>query len=232
MYNYLPYQVFDGQTNMNIDSDLLDNAIENNSVPTLRIYGWNKPTLTLGRNQPLDSIGVDFCNKNNIDVIRRITGGRAVFHHHEITYSFICCADFLDNGNTVIASYKEISEALILAFNKINIHLSFPEYKKVNVDKGYCMALSTGSDLNYKGKKIIGSAQYRKQNYILQHGSILIDMDMPILTSIFGTYLNRQEITFLKEINPDLDYFNILPNVIKEGFEEKFNGEFLFNSDC
>ncbi|MEI7474124.1 MAG: lipoate--protein ligase family protein [bacterium] len=231
MYNLLPYQILDGKKNMEIDANILDYSIESESAPILRLYGWDKPTLTLGRNQPLDSVGVEYCQNNNIDVLRRITGGRAVLHHLEITYSFVCKADFLEKGSTVISSYKEISEALIVGLDLLGIKLSFPEYKKVSVDKGFCMALSTGSDLNYNGKKIIGSAQYRKNNYILQHGSILIDIDDLLHKAIFEDYYDKNTITSLTEINPNIDYYKNLPCFLKKGFESKFNDEFTYNAE-
>lgn len=228
MCQFLPFNLFEGKKNMEIDSKILEYSINNNLGPTLRLYGWNKPTVTIGRNQLHDSVNIEFCNNNKIDVIRRITGGKAVFHSNEITYSFVCPITFLDNGNTIKSSYKEISEALIIAFEKINIKLAFPEYKKVVVDKGYCMSISTGSDLSYEGKKIIGSAQFRSQNYILQHGSILIDIDNNYLQNLFGESYDRNSIITLKEINSHLNYFVSLPELLKQGFEEKFNMKFNY----
>lgn len=222
----IPYKKYDGFRNMEIDEALLDTSIKNEYFPTLRLYGWLRPTLSLGRNQPYARINLNYCKDNNIDIVKRPTGGRAVFHHQELTYCFISPVEFLKKGNSVINSYREISEALILGFSKLGINLTFPEYKKVSVKDGYCMAVSTGSDLSYEGKKVIGSAQLRKHNYILQHGSILIDINNEILSSIFGSLNNYLNVITLKEIKTELDNINILSRAIMEGFQEKFSFDF------
>lgn len=222
MLEFIPYEEYDGLTNMAVDVALLDKSIENGLLPALRLYGWSKPTVTIGRNQNISGINQEYCKKHNIDIVKRPTGGRALLHDMELTYSFICSVGFLKDGNSVIKSYKEISEALIISFTKVGISFTFPQYKKVDVKNGYCMAISTGSDLNFKGKKIIGSAQFRKQNYILQHGSILMDINYDTLTGIFGNKGLDDNVTTLKEINPDIMDINVLSKAIKAGFEEKF----------
>ena len=88
------------------------------------------------------------------------------------------------------------------------------------------MAISTGSDLNYNGKKLIGSAQFRKQNYILQHGSILIDINKDVLTDIFGNTALDDNIITLNTINPAISDIETLSKALKEGFEETFSLEF------
>jgi len=211
---------------MPVDERLLDESIENGYKTVLRLYGWDKPTLSLGRNQTLSGINTDFCKNNGIDIVTRKTGGRAVFHHQELTYCFIVHENKLNNGSSVLLSYKEISEALVIALKKAGLELSYPQYKKVSVKEGYCMALSTGSDLEYKGKKLIGSAQYRKKGYILQHGSILIYIDRNILANIFNTEKFEGDFIGLKEINPELTDINFLSKLIKSAFEEKFSVKF------
>ncbi|EKE04405.1 MAG: hypothetical protein ACD_20C00084G0025 [uncultured bacterium] len=226
MANFIPFEKFDGSTNMTIDELILADSIQNQLEPTLRLYGWLNPTLTLGRNQSFKGLNLDYCKQNNIDIVKRPTGGRAVLHHHELTYSFITPVEFLNNGHSVLYSYKEISDALITGFKKLNIELSYPEYKKVCVKDGYCMAISTGSDLNYNGKKLIGSAQFRQQNYILQHGSILIDIDKEMLANIFNSPTLDSNLTTINSINKDLADIELLSNAMKAGFEEKFSIKF------
>ena len=142
--------------------------------------------------------------ENNIDVVRRLTGGRALLHADEITYSFICPTLYLKNGEHVVSSYKEISRILIDKFKTIGIDLDFGSNKPVKTGFDYCMLISTGADLCYHGKKLIGSAQCRKQGYILQHGSILYDYDKALLEKIFKEPVSTDEITSIKEINPKL----------------------------
>ncbi len=202
---HIDYQVLTGQENMQIDSDLLDSAIENRlDYPIFRLYGWKPACVSLGRNQKDDFLDRKFLKENNIDVVRRLTGGRALLHADEITYSFICSTSYLKNGEHVVSSYKEISQILIDKFKKLGIELNFGTNKPVKTGFDYCMLVSTGADLCYQGKKLIGSAQCRKQGYILQHGSILYDYDKALLEKIFKEPVSTDEITSIKEINPKL----------------------------
>lgn len=202
---YINYQVLTGQENMRIDSDLLDSAIENKlDYPIFRLYAWKPACVSLGRNQKDDFLDRSFLKENNIDVVRRLTGGRALLHADEITYSFICPTLYLENGEHVVSSYKEISRILIGKFKTIGIDLDFGSNKPIKTGFDYCMLISTGADLCYHGKKLIGSAQCRKQGYILQHGSILYDYDKALLEKIFKEPVSTDEITSIKEINPKL----------------------------
>lgn len=214
---FIPFEVKTGQENMQIDSDLLEYAIKNQlKEPIFRLYGWSPACVSLGRNQKSDFLDLDFLKQNNIDYVRRLTGGRALLHDNEITYSYICPASFLENGESVVNSYKEISKILIAALKKLDIELDFGGIKKVNGHKDYCMLVSTGADLCYQNRKLIGSAQFRKEGYILQHGSILYDYDKELLEKIFKEEVDTSSIISIKEINSNItkkDILKMLSNV-------------------
>lgn len=202
---FIPFEINTGAKNMETDSTLLDFAIkENLQEPIFRLYGWSPACISLGRNQKDDFIDYNFLKANNIDIVRRLTGGRALLHDNEITYSFICPFNFLQHGENVKESYKEISQLLIDKFKKLDIELELGGEKKSMHNIDYCMLLSTGADLCYKGKKLIGSAQFRKENYILQHGSILYDYDKNLLNEIFKENVDTNSITSIKEINSSI----------------------------
>lgn len=223
---FYDYKINNGQINMATDEDLLNFAIANNlKEPILRLYGWSPACVSLGRNQSDNSVNKEFCKKNDIDIVKRLTGGRALLHDKELTYSFICPTSFLNSCESVILSYKEISNALIVGFKKMNIDLTFPENKKPNSKFDYCMSISTGADLSYQSKKLIGSAQFRKNNFILQHGSILMDFDKEIIQNIFNENVCQDSITTLKEINSEIE-IQTLASSIKQGFVEYFNLKF------
>lgn len=208
---FIPFEVKTGQENMQIDSDLLEYAIKNQlKEPIFRLYGWSPACVSLGRNQKSDFLDLDFLKQNNIDYVRRLTGGRALLHDNEITYSYICPASFLENGENVVNSYKEISKILIDAFKKLDIELDFGGIKKARGHLDYCMLISTGADLCYKNRKLIGSAQFRKEGYILQHGSILYDYDKELLEKIFKEKVDSSSIVSIKEINPFLSLNDII----------------------
>lgn len=207
----IPYETRTGKENMQIDSDLLDFAIKNElKEPIFRLYGWDPACVSLGRNQKDDFLDYELLKSKNIDVVRRLTGGRALLHDNEITYSFICPESFLQNGSHIVSSYKEISQILIDKFKKLGIDLDFGASKPIKTGFDYCMLISTGADLCYKEKKLIGSAQCRSHGYILQHGSILYDYDKKLLEEIFKEKVSTDEITSIKEINPKLSKEKII----------------------
>lgn len=190
---------------MQIDSDLLDFAIKNKiSKPTVRLYGWSPACVSLGRNQNDEFIDKNFIKAHHIDIVRRLTGGRALLHENEITYCYICPVNSINNGESVTLSYKEISMFLVKGFSLLGINLDFPENKRPNTKFNYCMSISTGADLSYNGKKFIGSAQLRKEGYILQHGSINLDYNDLLIEEIFKEKFDRTNTTCLKEINPKI----------------------------
>ena len=203
----IPYSVNTGKVNMQVDSDLLDSSIKNQvREPIFRLYGWSPGCISLGRNQK-----DDFLQGNcDTDVVRRLTGGRALLHDDEVTYSCVIPSSVIPNGETVTESYKYISGILIQFFKTLGVDLDFGENKKVATHFDYCMLLSTGADVCFDGKKIIGSAQLRKNGYILQHGSILFGYDKEFLENLFGEEVKG--ITTVREI---------LPDITKEDFIEK-----------
>ena len=197
------YSEHTGKENMQIDSDILEKAIKANAQePVFRLYGWKPKCISLGRNQKWDFI------TGEIDSVRRLTGGRALLHDNEITYSYVSPVSIIPNGESVIESYKYISGILINFFKTLGIDLDFGENKRVSTHFDYCMLVSTGADVCYQGKKLIGSAQCRKQGYILQHGSILYDYDKELLERLFHEEVNG--ITCIKEIMPDITKKDII----------------------
>lgn len=223
MAKLIDYKENNGEYNMSFDAQLLDNAINmQEKEPTIRFYGWNPPCVSLGRNQSANNINIQFCKKNGIDIVKRATGGRGLLHDDEVTYSFVCPTDFLNSGESVITSYKEISAAIIEGFKNIDINLELGGKKKIEASHDYCMLLSTGADLSYNGTKLIGSAQFRKQGYILQHGSILFSYNPEIIEKIFNEKTDKNSITCINEINKELTRKDIVNSMIK-GFKDYFS---------
>ncbi len=214
---YVDYEILSGKENMQKDADLLETSIKARAVePVFRLYGWSPACVSLGRNQKDDFLDYGQLSALGLDVVRRLTGGRALLHDNEITYSVICPASYLPHGGNVAGSYKDICQILINKFAEIGIELTLGAEKGVHTKFDYCMLVSTGADLCWNGKKLIGSAQFRKEGYILQHGSILYDFDKELLGKIFKEPVSTDEITCIKEINPSLtksDIVELLSNV-------------------
>ena len=119
---FVNYSVNTGQYNMDFDEKLLDFSIENNlKEPIFRLYGWSPACVSLGRNQSDKHINKDFCNNNNIDIVRRLTGGRALLHDNELTYSFVCPIEFLTNGQCLLV----ILYYYFVYFYHLHYHLVF-----------------------------------------------------------------------------------------------------------
>lgn len=223
MAKLIEYTSNTGEINMKTDSNILESAIFNKEKePVIRFYGWSPKCVSLGRNQSVQEINQKYCKENHIDIVKRITGGRGLLHDDEVTYSFVCPEEFLKSGKSIISSYKEISSAIIQGFKQLNIELEIGSKKAVNTSHGYCMLLSTGADLCYGDKKLIGSAQYRKQGYILQHGSILFDYNSKLIENIFNEITDIESITCIKRINNSLTRKDIIDSMIK-GFKDYFS---------
>lgn len=214
---FIDYEIRTGEENMRIDAELLDCAIrEKAREPVFRLYGWSPACISLGRNQKDDFLDGELTAELGLDVVRRLTGGRALLHDDEITYSVICPASYLPHGGNVAGSYKDICQILIDKFAQAGIELTLGAEKGVHTKFDYCMLVSTGADLCWHGKKLIGSAQFRKEGYILQHGSILYNYNRELLEKIFKEPVSTSEITCIKEINPALtreDIIQMLSNV-------------------
>ncbi len=203
---YLGFSVNSGSKNMEIDAQMLENAISSSEKDILfRLYGWSPKCISLGRNQKDDFL------TSEIEAVRRLTGGRALLHDNEITYCCVAPVDKVPNGQSVVDSYKYISGILIEFFKTLGVKLDFGENKRVSTHYDYCMLLSTGADVCYKGQKIIGSAQCRKNGYILQHGSILFGYDKELLESLF-----KEEVKGITTVN------EILPDLTKDEFVKRF----------
>ena len=203
---YYGFGTYTGEDNMRIDAEILDKSIETQEREAIfRLYAWQPKCISLGRNQK------DNFLTGEIDAVRRLTGGRALLHDNEITYSYVTPIDIIPDGESVTESYKYISGILIDFFKTLGIELDYGENKKISMKFDYCMLLSTGADVCYHGNKIIGSAQCRKNGYILQHGSILFGYDKELLENLFN-----EEVTGITTVN------EILPEITKEDFVKRF----------
>ncbi len=227
---FVEYEKKSAKENMDFDENLLNFCEENNIPFALRFYGWEKPSVTLGRNQKISGIDEEFCKNNNIDIVRRITGGRALLHDMEITYSIVCNKNILQNGKNLIEAYKELMNIFIKTFKTFNINVSYGEYKKIPPKSGYCMSMSTTCDIDFNGKKFIGSAQYRKNTHLLQHGSIPTNFNIELLHKIFYQEPDFDNIISLKDIDKNLnlnDFMNELKNQFSNHFDIKFENKYF-----
>lgn len=175
--------------NMAVDEAILIAQSEGKAPPTLRFYGWNPATLSIGYFQKAEE-EVDFetIKQHGIGFVRRPTGGRAVLHDQELTYSMIVPEEYPGMPKTVTEAYRVLSEGLLYGFQNLQldakmVNLSSEEEKSKYAATGSAACFDSPSwyELVVEGRKVAGSAQTRQKGIVLQHGSILLDMDIDLL---------------------------------------------------
>ncbi len=165
--------------NMAIDDAIFELIQEGKSTPLIRFYDWNPPTLSLGYHQNAEK-EVDFAKLEEVGYgfVRRPTGGRLVLHKNEVTYAVIAPNDEHLAGN-VLKSYGDISLALAEGLKLLGIKVEFEQKELSSFSQrepvNPCFNSSSKYELAVQGKKIVGSAQVRKNGVLLQHGSIILD---------------------------------------------------------
>ena len=166
-----------GAVNMQRDLDILEEVASGKAPPTLRLYRWAPPALSLGRFQKAEAVAdLEACRRLGVDLVRRPTGGRAILHDRELTYSFVVPDSRLYIPAGVIPSYRFISRALLGAFEilQIDAALSPESPRGADLAPGSCFDTPSAYELRVAGKKVVGSAQLRRKGMLLQHGSILL----------------------------------------------------------
>ncbi len=229
-----------GQYNMDFDLQLAKNNKEDEVF--FRLYRWNPYCISLGFNQDFNSVDFSKASQDKIDIVKRPTGGRAILHAEELTYSVIYpLAENLSLRNFYCEINKALKEGLIL----YNERLSGIELESVQPDlrnfykesvSEICFSVSAKSEINFAGKKLVGSAQRKIGNTILQHGSVLCGeyhtkiIDYLNLSgeeySNAKTKMVNNTIELEKILFEKIDY-DKLSNCLVKGFEKFFNINFL-----
>jgi lipoyl(octanoyl) transferase len=179
--------------NMALDEALLDWHSEGKIPPVIRFYGWEPATLSLGYFQKVDKeIDLEAVKAHGLGFVRRPTGGRGVLHEHELTYSVIVSEDHPEMPRTVTEAYRVISEGILKGFHQLGLEAYFAvpktdEERSALKDprSAVCFDAPSWYELVVEGRKVAGSAQTRQKGVILQHGSILLDLDEDKLFSLF-----------------------------------------------
>ncbi|MDI3256233.1 MAG: biotin/lipoate A/B protein ligase family protein [Kyrpidia sp.] len=177
--------------NMAVDEAVLIAHSEGRVPPTLRLYAWNPPTLSIGYFQRAEK-EVDFqaLRTRGYGFIRRPTGGRAVLHDREVTYSVVVSESYPGMPGSVTESYRVISEGLVLGLRRLGFDVQFSrpddeQKRRLSApSSAACFDSPSWYEVVARGKKLIGSAQTRQRGVILQHGSILLELDAGALFAV------------------------------------------------
>ncbi|EJE16718.1 lipoyl(octanoyl) transferase [Staphylococcus epidermidis] len=230
--------------NMAMDEALLNFVSRGEIDPVIRFYTWNPSTLSIGYFQRLQKeIDIDKVKEKGYGLVRRQTGGRGVLHDKELTYSVIVPESHPNMPSTVTEAYKIISQGLLEGFKNLGFETYFaiPRSKEER-DKlkqprsSVCFDAPSWYELVVEGRKIAGSAQTRQKGVILQHGSILQDIDIDDLFDMFIFKNERlkakmkenfvQKAVAINDISNQHITLNEMENAFKSGFKKGLNIDF------
>jgi lipoate-protein ligase A len=226
--------------NMALDEAILQFCQSGQSLPTLRLYLWKPPGVSIGYFQSLEkTVDLDKCQGNKVNVVRRITGGRAVLHENEITYS-VCASvkEYPELGENINETYQKISFALLESLKSLKV---FGEWVKPNKERialtenSYfsrpCFMSNSRYEITVEGKKLIGSAQRREKSSFIQHGSIPLGKGKISLPDLLNEESNKEKMkeeledksTNLEKIlKREVGYEEVI-SALKKGFGKFFD---------
>jgi lipoate-protein ligase A len=171
-----------GAWNMAVDESILEHLHRDEALPTLRLYSWDPPCLSLGHAQHFADIDMTRLKSQGWEVVRRVTGGRAILHTDELTYSVTGSAEEPVLAGGILESYNRLAQALMYAMHELGLPVEMKEdvghTKSVSHINPVCFEVPSTYEITVNGKKLIGSAQARKKEGVLQHGSLPLTGDL------------------------------------------------------
>jgi lipoate-protein ligase A len=199
--------------NMGIDEALIENIGE---APVLRIYGWRPAAISIGYFQSIkEEVDLEKCSQLGVDVVRRLTGGGAVLHEFELTYSFIT----KQYPQNIMESCRWICDAIVISINRLGFDASFVPL----------------NDIVVNGKKVSGSAQTRRKGVLLQHGTLLLGVDVDKMFSILKVPSEKLRDKIIKDVKERVTSlagttFDEMASSLKTSFAKKFDAKLVADS--
>ncbi len=226
-----------GAINMAVDEAILWSVSVGLTPPTLRLYAWNPPCLSLGYAQRIADVDLHRAEQLGWHIVRRPTGGRAILHTNELTYSIAVPLGHPLAAGSVVDSYRRISRALITALHRLGI--SPQADKRADNYKAavgpVCFEVPSHYEITVNGRKLIGSAQVRRRNGILQHGTLPLYGDIARICDVLAfenecARMNAksqvlQRATTLEAAIGRVLSWNEVAQAIVEGFSQTFDVE-------
>ena len=188
-----------GAANMAMDQALAEAAAAGNSPPTLRLYRWQPPAISLGRHQPISEIDLETVFARGYDLVRRPTGGRAILHTDELTYAVTAPADEPRVAGSLMDAYLRLSNALLKGLQAIGLAADKAggDVRAGKDVSAACFEVPSAYEITAHGRKLVGSAQSRRAGYVLQHGSLPLVGDLGRLVDVLA--LSPEEHTRLRQ---------------------------------
>lgn len=252
MWRFLNYQRYNAFENMAIDEAIFRETIKNKKKPTIRFYGWRPAAVSIGYFQdPQSELNLEQCGNMGIDIVRRLTGGKAVFHNDEITYSVVAGVGEKSFPANILGTYKVISDCLVQGLAYLGIKANLAPAGRALKDmelKPCCFSNPSRNEILVAGRKICGSAQMRTKGGFLQQGSLLLTFNpvkalsviLPFNTSEHLAKL-RNSVAAINEVIANPIETKEICNSLKKGFadvlgvqiveEPLTSGEILLKND-
>ena len=222
----------DGAHNMAVDEALLEETAAGRSLPTLRFYAWEPPTLSLGFAQPVADVDREALRRLGWGLVRRPTGGRAILHTDELTYSITAPETNPLVQGGVLESYRRISLGLIAGLRLLGVEVQAEAGARARAaGNPVCFEIPSQYEISAGGKKLIGSAQARRPGGVLQHGALPLCGDLArILQALSGPQLppervRRRAATLGELLGRDVPWQEAA-DAVRRGFAEIFGIEF------
>lgn len=165
----------DAYTNMAIDEAIFALREKLGFPSTLRFYGWKPAAISIGYFQKIEDLSLQRYERQKLIIVRRLTGGGAILHRNEITYSLACSIHEFPTFKDIKKTQQLVHEAIILGLQNLGINAELERKQTKKPDPYFCFVSPSKNDVVEEGRKIVGSAQRRRKRAFFQHGSILMD---------------------------------------------------------
>ena len=230
--------------NMAVDEQLVRSVSTGDSRPAVRVFGWSPPAVSFGYAQAIgNEVDLAEADRRGIEIVRRPTGGRAVLHWNELTYSVVCPSAHLLLGGSIAEVYRAISGCLVAGLTDLGIEVRLePGHSPVPSPRGNgltspCFSSTSQYEITLGGRKLIGSAQRRIGETVLQHGSLLIGPEHKQVVDLMPGGHERAKSAYRKQLElqtislQEAGYaelgFEDLADGIRSGFEKTLSCELL-----
>jgi lipoyl(octanoyl) transferase len=227
-----------GARNMAVDEAILQSVSRRESLPTLRLYAWNPPCLSLGYGQRASDVDYDRLSAYGWDVVRRPTGGRAILHTDELTYSLALPIDDDLAAGGIIDSYRRFSAALVAGLEQLGVYPQADHRADRHIPvAAVCFETPSHYEITVVGCKLVGSAQVRRSGGLLQHGSIPLVGDLARICDVlvYPTESERESakstvhsraITLSEALNTEVTW-EAASHALIHGFSQTFDIDFI-----
>ncbi len=245
-WHYYDTGFSDAYTNMALDEVLLRKMLIPDAIPILRVYTWSRPSVSVGYFQNvMDDFNLTLCKERGWPLVRRLTGGRAVFHDHELTYSILLPRSYPPLPSGLLGSYRYLSQGLLLGLRELGVEPELVALKDTKRERRGsalkspdCFDSPSWYEITIGGKKIVGSAQRRTPYGILQQGSILISIrrfrefhelfrSHPDKMGAGGPYAEGSNMTSLEELLRNECPVGRVKQALLQGFRDAYGIHFL-----